>query len=274
MKSLLLNIIIISLFLIIGIFYCRKNFSPISTDFDELQINNILTFDSILVGLYIDNAVWNDCKTSTENMLKELKISYHKINHDSILTGCLRHYSVLFLPGGRPDLYCDELGIKGINFIKNYIKMGGGYIGICGSGFIAAQTNIWRGWAGEPRIYYKYQGGLGIFKGTADGPIDDFAPTYRDLNCRINILNQEHPISAGLPEIVSYIYDHGPEFISDDDTSTVIIGKSLNGDHNIILCTKYYNGNIFLSSGHPEFDVTRTTWQMVSNAITWCSKLN
>jgi len=274
MKTKPFIIIIILLSIISGLFYCHKNSTPLSDDFEQLQIDSPLSFNSVLVGLYIDDAVWNDCKTATENMLNRLDISFQKINHDSILDGCLKDYSVLFLPGGRPDLFCEELGTKGLHLIRNYIKMGGGYIGICGSGYIAAQTNIWRGWSGESRGYYNYRGGLEVFEGIADGPIEDFAPDYRDLNCQINILNIEHSINSGLPEKVSYVYDHGPEFFVEGDTSAVILGKSSNGDHNFILCTRYYQGNIFLSSGHPEFDSTRKTWQMISNAITWCSRLN
>lgn len=258
-----------------GIFSCKTDSSSIYTSQDYLEITKPLFFDSVIVALYISDAGWADCKTHTIIMLDELEINYVEINRDDILQGCLKNYSVLFLPGGRPDFYYNDLGVEGLDLIKNYVQMGGGYIGICGTGYLAAETNIWRGWAGDPRVYQRYHSGLlGIFSGTADGPIEDFAPSYRDLVCEIEIQNNSHPMNSGLPDTVTYVYDHGPMFIIEDDTNDVILGRSVKGDNVIIMCTQYYDGNIFLSSGHPEFDDTKTTWLMISNAVEWCSKFN
>lgn len=231
-----------------------------------------MTFDSIQIALYLDNAVWPNCKVFTENKLKAIGLPYHIINQDTILKGDLDQYSVLFMPGGRPDLYERNLGQAGLKTIQNYVSRGGGYIGICGGAYLAARTNVWRGWAGEPRTVHRYQGRMGIFKGIADGPIEDFAPTYQDFNCGVNIIKPDHPVTNGLPETFSYLYDHGPALITADDPEAIEIGKSVKGDHILIMVTQYHHGRVFLTSGHPEVINSQVCRDLIKNAILWCSK--
>lgn len=237
--------------------------------------SSLITFDTISIALYIDDAVWPDCKLYTENKLKETGFPYTIINTDTVLKGNLIYYSVLIMPGGKPDLYEKNLGQEGLNIINNYVSRGGGYIGICGGAYLAAQTNIWRGWAGEPRTFFSYSGMLNIFEGTADGPIEDFAPTYKDFHCGIQIINKEHPIANDLPDTIYYLYDHGPMLIKkEDDPNTIDLGKSLKGDKVLIITTQYKSGRIFLTSGHPEVMSSKVCEVLIKNAIMWCSKLN
>jgi glutamine amidotransferase-like uncharacterized protein len=190
-----------------------------------------------------------------------------------IAQGKLDNYSVLIMPGGRPDLYMQNLGYNGINEIRDYVGRGGGYIGICGGAYIAAENNVWRGWAGEPRSYASYPM-IGIFDGTADGPVADFAPSYQDFHCKVKIADNNHPVSAGLPDTVEYLYDHGPMFLFQNAANKAVLGTSVRGNKNFIICSEYYNGRVFLTSGHPEVDDSKITWAMMINAFKWCSRIN
>jgi glutamine amidotransferase-like uncharacterized protein len=236
---------------------------------------DLIEFDSVHVGLYLDDAVWQDCKIKTIDMLIEMGVSYKEINRDTIISKDIQHYSVLIMPGGRPDLYSQNLGSEALNIIRSYVASGGGYIGICGGAYLAAETNVWRGWAGEPRVYYQYSDGLiGIFNGTADGPIEDFAPTYRDVHCKIELVDKYHPIASQLPDTIEYVYDHGPMFLDENIRPSTVIGTAVNGGKTLLLCTQYNHGRVFLTSGHPEFDETEITWKMFENTVKWCSKLD
>ncbi|MBN1398962.1 MAG: ThuA domain-containing protein [Bacteroidetes bacterium] len=251
---------------IIGLAACKDN----STDPNNLPL---LTFDTVKVALYIDDAVWPNCQSNTKNKLKEIGLPYTVINKDTILSGGLLSYSVLLMPGGKPDLYEQNLGQLCATIIRDYISRGGGYIGICGGAFLAARTNVWRGWAGEPRVNYSYSGFLRIFNGIADGPIEDFAPTYINSNCIIKIDSSEHPILKNLPASFSCVYDHGPMFVTDNDPNAVILGVS-GQSKPMLVTTLYGNGRIFLSSGHPEAMNSASCTSLIINAILWCSKQN
>lgn len=268
-RTTLLNIVISSLSLSF-VFYIifSESCSNLPTE-NELEP---IYFDSVNVGLYIDDPVWPDLKTSTRNIVQRLGFSYTILNNDSILYGELTKYSVLILPGGKGGSYYDNLGSEGLSRIRNYVGRGGGYIGICGTGFIAARISIWRGWAGEPRIYQRSEPPLQIFQGTADGPVESFAPTYREMNCQIKIVDHQHPVSQNLPDTMVYLYDHGPMFNTEGDNSAVILGKTIKGNHAFIITTKYINGRVFLSSGHPEVTNDKNCRKLFENAVKWCSK--
>ena len=168
-------------------------------------------------------------------------------------------------------IYRSYLTSAGIVKIRDYVSQGGGYIGICGGSYFAANQIVWRGWANQPRdstsIY-----GLNIVPVIADGPIEDFAPTYVDSKCRIKIVQPGHPLTAGLPDVIEPYYDHGPKFLFNDSLNITILGRTVNGDKKIILSYQYNRGKVFLTGAHPEADNSRTTWLMVKNAIKWCSK--
>ncbi len=204
-------------------------------------------------------------------MLNDLGIPYTEINRDSINQGSLKNYNVLLMPGSNNYEMGQELGIEGIGKVRNFIKLGGGYFGICGGACFAPETMVWRGWSDEPRTYIEISG-LGIIGGTADGPVEDFAPSYQDFSCKINIVSDQHPVAEGLPETIQYLYDHGPMFITGDNPRIEVIGKSVKGDKNFILCSEFYEGRIFITSGHPEVGNSKSSWPMVVNAINWCSK--
>lgn len=254
------------LLIYLSAFNCRKN----STELDDLSV---LSFDSVRAALYLSDAVWPNCKINTGNIIKKTGQTYAIINKDSILAGSLTNYSVLIMPGGRPDLFESEIGQSGAKKIREYVSRGGGYIGICGGAFIASKNNVWRGWAGEPRVYYSYQGLFPLFKGTADGPVEDFAPDYQDFNCGIVTVNKHHFILSGLDDTFTYLYDHGPMFPTSGDSNEVPLGISINGEKTLILATQFNNGRVFLTGGHPEVSNDRDCTTLFKNAVIWCSRL-
>ncbi|MBN2523310.1 MAG: ThuA domain-containing protein [Bacteroidales bacterium] len=232
-----------------------------------------ISIDSVNIGLYMGDAVFSGLRTPTLNIVEQLGYSYTILTNDSIIQGIPDHYSVLILPAGTGGQYWENLGQTGFDNIVEYVNRGGGYIGICGSAYLAAVTDIFRGWSGEPRRYEAHDG-LGIFAGTTDGPAEEFAPSYRDDNCKINIIDHTHPVTYELPDTITYVYDHGPEFLPDDKGQTTIIGESVKGGHSFIIATEFNHGRVFLTSGHPEMANNETNRKLLRNAVTWCSKLN
>jgi glutamine amidotransferase-like uncharacterized protein len=224
----------------------------------------------VTVGLYIDYSVWDGCGVATQAMLKVMKCEYTVIRRDDVVKGELSRFSVLLMPGGDMWKYAASLGSQGMEAIRDYVRRGGGYIGICGGAYFAATTIVWRGWADQPRIYTAIKG-LGFFPGTADGPIEDFAPSYTDERCKVRIVDALHQATRGLPETIELFYSHGPSFLADADAVTVL-GKSVRGDKAVIIALQNGLGRVFLTGFHPENDATRATWAMVKNAIMWCGR--
>jgi glutamine amidotransferase-like uncharacterized protein len=257
MKNKKLIRIIAILLLIIGIFSCGKDDSK--KDISELK--------NIHIGLYVDNGASGI--DEVESMLEQMGCYYSTINKNTILTSTLSSYDILLFPGGDMWVYKSHLSTAGVQKIKEFVRHGGGYIGICGGSYFAADKMVWRGWADEPRQYFTNTG-LGIFSGTADGPIDDYAPLYQDFNCKVNI-NRNHPITSDCPPQLDYLYSFGPKYIIADSSCVSVLGRSAIGNNRVVLSVQCEQGRVFLTSLHPEFDGDKTSWVMIKNAILWCS---
>jgi len=267
MKNQRIRILLLFLLLLSG---CKKD----GTAPDNTLLNykfNKNESSNIKICVYLDKGVFDNCKTNTINMLSEMHCNYTAINRDSIMNGALNHYSLLLMPGGDMWVYNSNLSNEGMSKIKNYISQGGGYIGICGGAYFAAYQIVWRGWANEPRKYSVLYG-LNFFHGTADGPIEDFAPTYVDSKCEIAIIKTGDPIVSDLPDVIRPYYDHGPMFLFNDSLNIATLGRTIIGNKKILLSFKYNSGKVFLTGAHPEADDSRLTWILIKNAVEQCSK--
>lgn len=228
--------------------------------------SNQSKLENIHIGLYTDSGA--EGVYMVEDMLNEIGSNYSTISKSIILNDELSIYDIILFPGGDMWEYKNYLSEKGLQIIKDYVQAGGGYIGICGGSYFSANTIIWRGWEYEERKYAEFSG-LGIFSGIADGPIEDFAPSYYKYKCGVNI-NQNHEITNDIPQQLSYLYSFGPKFIISDSTNISILGKTVLGDNPVILSVEEQEGRVFLTSLHPEIDESKESWNMIRNAILWC----
>lgn len=223
--------------------------------------------NQIHIGLYTDNGAGSTAEV--ESMLTQLGCYFSAINRDTILSGNLGNYDILLFPGGDMWVYKSHLTAAGVEKIREFVQLGGGYIGICAGSYFAAEKIIWRGWAGEPRQYFTNTG-LGLFSGTADGPVEDFAPLYQDYDCKVNI-NRNHPVTSDSPLQIDYLYSFGPKFIIADSSGVTILGRSTTGNNTVVMAVQYEHGRVFLTGLHPESDSDKSSWKMMKKAILWCS---
>lgn len=250
--------------IVIGILsFCKENEANPSVP--DLQSN----LEKIDIGLYIDNGVWDGTEYNVTNMLKGIGYSYTIITKDSILNCNLNRYNVILIPGGDMWTYRNHLTSNGMQKIKNFVSGGGGYFGICGGAYFGTNQITWRGWNGEPRKNISITG-LNLGSIDSDGPIEDFAPTYKDVKCKVNIVGKDHPIALDIPGIIEIYYDHGPKFLI-NDANVVTIGKTVLGEKTTMAAFQCGEGKVFLTGQHPEMDNTHISWTLVKNAIKWCS---
>lgn len=261
-SRLMLQYLVVAIIILSG---CNKN------DDKPKYVFSVEDSTSIKIGVYFDKGVFDICKTETKSMLKKMKCNYTALNKDSIIYGNLQRYDLFLMPGSDFWTLKNYLTNNGMEKLKTFVDQGGGYFGICGGAYFAATTNTWRGWANNPRINV-CNIGLNLFSGIADGPIEDFAPTYVNSKCEIKILYADHPITKEVPQILEMYYDHGPMFLPNDDANVTLLGKTVNGDKNVLMAFQYNSGKVFLSGLHPERDDTYVSWIMVKNAILWCAR--
>jgi glutamine amidotransferase-like uncharacterized protein len=202
-----------------------------------------------------------------------------RITPAEIGEGKLAHFDVLCMTGGWTPSYVWDLYGKGIEKIRSFIEKGGGYIGICGGAYFAADAIIWKG--------IKYDCPLGIFPGIAEGPIVEIAPWPRYKMCRVNITTHKHPIPEGEPSSLAVLYYGGPWFHIPTRARRapmdILATYAVNGKPAVVAYS-VGKGRAFLSGVHPEFEegsdrdeVTwdddlfdpESEWPLMRKAIKW-----
>jgi glutamine amidotransferase-like uncharacterized protein len=157
------------------------------------------------------------------------------------------------------------------------IHSGSGYIGTCAGGLFAAETEIWQG------TTYS-QGQLGIFPGTAIGPISEIFQYPEIGMCQVN-LHKPHPITDVEADSVWIMFYNGPYFIPESGVDIDTIGTyGITGSIALAAC-EYGRGRVFVTGPHPEweedsdrdsvsyfdnFDDLGSDWPLMRSATCWC----
>ncbi|RKX61172.1 MAG: hypothetical protein DRP29_01105 [Thermodesulfobacteriota bacterium] len=74
--------------------------------------------------------------------LEKLKLKPDLILAENLKYETLKNYKLLFIPGGWASNKIQALGEKGKNIIKEFVKTGGIYFGICGGAGLAISKNL------------------------------------------------------------------------------------------------------------------------------------
>lgn len=231
------------------------------------------------VALYSDQGVEPSCITATVNMFEWIGFSLQEITSEDIRMGCLENFDLVCFPGGDMYQYSQSLSAEGISRVRSFISNGGGYIGICGGGYFAAEEVYWMG-------NQLPMESLELFKGRSEGPVAEFEQAGYQAMVQINILDTSHPITQSVLNPSWIFYWVGPKFIPENPSEVEILGKYDLGNYPAILAFEYGSGRVFIIGTHPEFeeDSNRdgftqdstlndmgSDWELMGNATRWCT---
>ncbi len=229
------------------------------------------------VGIYADSGAAWSCVTAARNMFLWMGYTVELIYASNVNNESLRHIDIFYFPGGSAGPYITDITPEGKDKLRQLIRNGAGYIGTCAGAMFAADTQIWRG-----QIYATDQ--LGIFAGTAQGPINEIFPYPQIGMCQVN-LSTTHPIANGHPDSVWIMLYHGPFMTPNSGTTIDTIGTyDITGQPALIAC-EYGDGRVFLTGPHPEweedsdrdsvsyfdnYDDMGSDWPLMQSAARWC----
>ena len=230
------------------------------------------------IAIYSDQGVWEESVQAAEKMFQWMGYTVALVNADYVNKESLDNFKVLCIPGGDMYQYAQDISSEGKEKIKNFISNGGNYIGICGGAYFASEKVVWRG-------SQLSMTPLGIFLGTAEGPINDIIP-YPDYGmCKVNIVDSTHFITQSEPDSLWILYYWGPVLIPDNDTNITILGRYDIGNQAALLAFDYGFGKVFLIGTHPEIeedserdgvdfadelDDKGSDWNLMKNVVLWC----
>jgi glutamine amidotransferase-like uncharacterized protein len=235
---------------------------------------------SATVALYSDHGVWDSSLIAATNMFEWMGYTVAVVDAEYINDVGLDNFRVLCVPGGDMYQYSQDISAVGKEHIRDFVKNGGGYIGICGGAYFASERVIWQG----QEIPVEF---LGLFSGTAQGAIDEIAPYPDYAMCQVNIVEHSHPITEELGDSVCILYYWGPMLLPDQDAGVDILGRYQAVDEPCMVAFEYGAGRVFLIGTHPEIEEDSdrdgaeemdelvdpdSEWDMMKNATQWCLK--
>jgi glutamine amidotransferase-like uncharacterized protein len=255
MKTKLLGIFLLTGLLVIAVFVKTACFptlrqSLMSRD-DPTETQDHLS--GIRVAIYFGYGIDRHSALAMERAFQWMGCHVEVVNADDIKNDRLDDFDVLACPGGesRPDPW-GELGLEGKVKIQEFIRGGGGYIGICLGALYASDYGVfWGNRLGEDELY------LDLFPGVAFCGQEEIAPQgVWPLMTWLNISDHTHPIADSLPERMKIVYYPSSPYLQPYDNANVTIIATYEITENpAMVAFDYGNGKVFLSGPHPEIEV-------------------
>lgn len=191
-------------------------------------------------------------------LLNELKTYFEPRGYTVGLTnavGIIRGHELnesilaFFMPGGADTPYRQKLAVQGNHLIRNYVKSGGIYYGICAGAYYACRQTIFE--KNIPALKVIHQCGLNLIDGKAIGTL------YKELN--ISPFDKNMMSSAAVEVIWNdgqkYIvhYHGGPYFkLSNKKKIDILAYYNLPHKKPAIISCSYGTGKVIVSGVHFE----------------------
>lgn len=218
-----------------------------------LFINVAFGKDGQIIYVYNEEGAGEECVSHTVSMLRQnigKKYAVRLIDSKTIAKRqWVKKAALLVIPGGADIPYTKKLNGIGNEIIKQYVKNGGRYLGICagayyGAGFVEFDKG------GELEVLGKRE--LAFFPGKAIGPI---LAKY-DYKTNIGARAASIKVPAAKKEVIAY-YNGGSYFQNADSYPNVeVIGYYNNSSPSLlpaIIKISYGKGKVILSGVHFEY---------------------
>lgn len=230
-----------------------------ATVFSFFNTNSSFSQSHYDFAVYTDNhndlGAWGDDVIAFEHFLSWKGLTHNRVTASDINTITLKNiYKAIYFPGGDSDYYEADINSIGMQHIRDMIADSGAYIGTCAGAEFACDKLIWQG--------ITYNRSLGLFQGTATGPIDSLAvwPNYAMTTVTMNLgkpINQLEPLYAygANHNKEDMLYYGGSVFKPYAGTKCDTIA-TFDGYFNkpAIVSFDYGTGRVLLIAPHPEIE--------------------
>jgi glutamine amidotransferase-like uncharacterized protein len=203
----------------------------------------------VTVGLYESyysstDARIRESRGALLHMLQWMNASVHILNKTDIINGALWACEILVIPEGLGPFIERNLGEDGMDKIKEWVALGGSYVGVRGSAAIAVSDSYFEG---SNTTFY-----MGLINGTSIG-MPEFGHT---LIAHLNIHHNpvEGLIFSDIPRSLEVIWQTGRYFVAAEGQEMITIATYGYNGEPAMVAAPYGEGNVFLSSPHFEYE--------------------
>ena len=221
--------------------------------------------------VYVGEGTGAPTREGIQSFLTARGLPWDPLPPEAVTATRLASASALYVPGGWAWPYVQMIAPEGKRAIRDFVRGGGSYIGVCAGSYFAADVIRW-----QDRIV-EYD--LDLFAGTASGPIDAIQPwkswrmTYLDLDAR-------HPINAGETEQQA-LYWGGPAYRPHAGHDVTVLARYRATGEAAAITSAFGLGQVLLMGCHLEigWDETRKAfdlegahgarWDWLERAVRW-----
>ncbi|MHA3964519.1 MAG: BPL-N domain-containing protein [Candidatus Thorarchaeota archaeon SMTZ1-45] len=251
--------------------------SPLSVTTTTGQL--ILTdLNGVKIALYYgDPSSSASSRTALQFMFSWMNATVDILDASDIKYGNLDGYDIVVIPGGWAGTYNMELAGTGITEIRNFVRDGGAFFGVCAGAYFGCDKIRWEGEVLE------YQ--MDLFEGYGIGPVEEIAiwPNFAMTEIIINHSSSIIDFS-GEPSNHSVMYYGGPWFNITDKEGIHSVATYKANNESAMIAFEYEDGRVFLSGPHPEweegsdrdnsswengFDDEGSEWNMMLSVAIW-----
>ena len=98
----------------------------------------------IHVALFDDEGSGNTGIENVEKaLLAELNIEVQRISAEDIRSGILHSFDIVVFSGGRGSKQAAAIESRGLDSVRQFVKQGGGYLGICAGAYLSTVEYPW-----------------------------------------------------------------------------------------------------------------------------------
>ena len=156
------------------------------------------------VGVYADAGAWHPSARGLVGALEGVGVPCRVLDRELLTTEGFAGLKALVFPGGWAPFQRDALGARGQAALKDFVEGGGRFLGVCAGAYLVSREVRW---ARESLAYP-----LGLFDGTAEGPIEGLAIWPAAGPARVNTTDAGRKRGLAKLEGATFYYQGGPRF--------------------------------------------------------------
>ena len=248
-----------------------------------------------LIAVYDDDGINHESATASVRMFEWMGYEVERLQAEDIRNGKLSRYSVMCLPDGDPREYSQKLTPPGFKRIIDFVRNGGGVIGIDGGASFLS----------EGVFYYRRKipvETLSMFPGFAATPGLAVSATPRDSGITINhkrgelrpamskiaIKDGTHPITRdGAESFTARHWNESPAFFLNRTKNATVLATYEETGQAAMVAFEYGQGRAFVIGVHPEIEEydnrdglhpaeelrdPDSEWDLMQSATAWVQK--
>ena len=185
------------------------------------------------VAIYIGAGVLGSSALALRNMFLWMNATVSVVDGFQFRNGTLDSFDIIVFPGGSAVSFRDSLQSKGLDLVRDFVRNGGSYFGICGGSLFATNAV------------------LGLFNGSYSNSINGTEIYLTEMHVN---QNSTGPDLSTEPESYITMYWGSAYFYSDDMSNVIPICTYPSNDRPGMIASTYGEGTVFLSSPHPEYE--------------------